>query len=304
MKLNSVAESSGVSLVGGTQMQVSDTGVYNLQFSAQIHDTGGGGGGKEIVIWLKKNGSDVPETSTKLSLSSSSPYTVAAWNFVLTMNAGEFVELYWQTNNTNIVIEKVAATGAYPDIPSLIATLTQVMYTQVGPTGPSGATGAAGPTGTGVANTVSTTGVQITATTTNPVPGARTSDQINYITIADTRKITMKLGWTAGTAGSGEYLFNLPSGVTFNTAADKNPSYTGTLWTPNVSSMSPYLIPVSGGVIQSGSWSSVMYAMPYDTNRFSLLADNNVTNSLGRLSSTWYPFSTDGLLNIAFDIWT
>jgi hypothetical protein len=51
---------------------------------------------------------------------------VAAWNFVLVMEAGDYFELAWEAADTNVVIPYVAATGNIPAIPSIIMTVTWV----------------------------------------------------------------------------------------------------------------------------------------------------------------------------------
>jgi hypothetical protein len=158
MALGVTAEANGVSIVSGKQITVGYAGVYDLQFSAQLEDTGGGGSGKTVDIWLRKNGVNVTDSNTKVTITSSTKYSVPAWNWVLTLAANDYLEIMWSTDSTAIQLSSAAAASIHPAIPSVIATLTQVMYTQLGPTGPTGPTGAIGPTGptgpTGAASTV------------------------------------------------------------------------------------------------------------------------------------------------------
>jgi len=152
MILNSTAvEASGVSMTQNgsgayTRMTFANAGTYNIQFSAQLNNRGGGGSGTTVQIWLAYNGSYVADSNTSVSVNTNSPLIVPAWNFIITVTASSYVELYWQTDNANIALEYTAAAGGLPAIPSLIATAQQVMYLTVGPTGPSG-TGPTGPTG-------------------------------------------------------------------------------------------------------------------------------------------------------------
>lgn len=157
-------EANGFTVDGGsnTQLIAAHAGTYNYQFSLQLHNTGGGGSGTKVTIWLRKNGTDVANTATDVEVNTNSPYVVPAWNFVQTLNSNDYLELIWATENTNIIIEYVppsAQTNGAPGIPSAIVTITPVMYTQLGPTGPTGpqgAQGSTGPTGpTGAASTVS-----------------------------------------------------------------------------------------------------------------------------------------------------
>lgn len=150
MRINQTAESRGIAVFGQSRITFEHAGTYDLQFSAQLHHRGGGGNGTEIDIWFVKNGTAIPDSATKLIIPKNE-YLVPAWDFLITLNAGDYLELYWRTNNTDIVLEYVSSSGSIPAIPSLIVTVMQVMYTQIGPTGPTGPTGAAstvtGPTG-------------------------------------------------------------------------------------------------------------------------------------------------------------
>ncbi len=144
--------------------------------------------------------------------------------------------------------------------------------------------------------------ITVSATTTAPTLGTRSIDKIDYRTMGDKRKISYRLGWAAGTAGSGDYLYTLPTGLSFNTASGYNPTYTGVLWSPSVNAMAPYFIPISGGIVQSGVWSNQGYLIPYSSTTFRLAFTNNNVNSFGIHSSTWLNFTAEGLLSFEFEI--
>lgn len=141
MTLNTTSEAVGISIVSNSRIVFENAGTYNIQFSAQIHHQGGGGSGDTVYIWFRLNGSDIADSNTSLTITSSSPYAVAAWNYVLTVAAGQYVELYWQTDNAHIVIEDSIAGATNPATPSLIVTAHQIMYTQLGPQGVPGLDG-------------------------------------------------------------------------------------------------------------------------------------------------------------------
>jgi hypothetical protein len=101
-------------------------GTYNIQFSAQFHHTGGGGSGTTVNIWLRQNGTNVAFSDTKMDITTNSPYVVAAWNFVITVAANDYIELIWLTNNANIKIEADPAVAPAPAIPAVILTAQQI----------------------------------------------------------------------------------------------------------------------------------------------------------------------------------
>jgi hypothetical protein len=125
MVFNTTDSSNGVSIGSPTSRLVAGfQGVYNVQFSAQLDKTSGGVG--NIYIWLRKNGTNVPNTSTTVAIQGSAARTVAAWNFITQLEPTEYVELMWATDDTSVRILAASATSVWPAIPSVIATLTQV----------------------------------------------------------------------------------------------------------------------------------------------------------------------------------
>ena len=160
--LNSAdSNNSGVSVVSGSRVTFATQGVYSLTYSiqfvntdSQIHD---------VNVWLRKNNSgsvgDVPDSDTRLSIQQKhgavDGYGLMTVNFVMKLLAGDYIEMIWATTDTQVSIQTVPAgtTPVSPVIPGVIFTATQVMYTQVGPTGlagptgPTGAQGNQGPTG-------------------------------------------------------------------------------------------------------------------------------------------------------------
>jgi len=124
---NSTEYSQGVSVVSGSRLTVLNSGVYNIQFSAQV-DRVSGSGNDIIYIWLKKNGTNVNNSATAVTVSGgvNEAKVVPAWNFVVNANANDYYELVWQSADANIQIVSEVASGNIPAIPSIIATVVQI----------------------------------------------------------------------------------------------------------------------------------------------------------------------------------
>ena len=102
---------------------VDNTATYNFQFSAQLKQSSGGT--HNIYIWPRVNGVDVADSATQVTMSGgSNDAAVAAWNFVLNLQAGDYFELMYSVDSTNITIPYVAAASPVPAIPSVILTVT------------------------------------------------------------------------------------------------------------------------------------------------------------------------------------
>ena len=108
-----------------SRIYVTNAGVYNFQFSAQLDNTSGGD--HAIYFWPRINGTiDVPDSASQVRLKGNDAEMVAAWNFFLEMAAGDYFELMYSVDNTGVRIQAIAAASPVPGIPSVILTVNQV----------------------------------------------------------------------------------------------------------------------------------------------------------------------------------
>jgi len=107
-----------------SKIYVANTGVYNFQFSAQLDKSGGSA--SAVYIWPRINGVNVPDSNTKIVIDGPNSEIVAAWNFVLVMEANDYFELAWESADTDVIIPYVAATNNRPAIPSIILSVVWV----------------------------------------------------------------------------------------------------------------------------------------------------------------------------------
>ena len=143
--------------------------------------------------------------------------------------------------------------------------------------------------------------VTISATTTAPTTGTRTIDKTVAVDNGATRRITLQLGYVGSAGGSGDYLFSLPTGITFNTNAGYNPIFTGTLYSPSFSAMAPSIIPISGVITVSGAWNQYMFVVPYSSTQYRIVIGYGGT--IAFWNSGWFSASTNTLFSGTFDIW-
>lgn len=123
MTFNSTDISKGVYIGSPTSRVYVDThNVYNIQFSAQLDKTAGGVG--LVWIWLRKNGTNIPNSTTQIRIQGNNAETVAAWNFLLEMGPGDYFELMWEVDDTSVELLAEVASAVHPAIPSVILTVT------------------------------------------------------------------------------------------------------------------------------------------------------------------------------------
>lgn len=109
-----------------TKVNITNAGVYNFQFSAQLNKNGGGGTAIDIYIWARLDGVDVPETNTRVTLQGANLYTVAAWNLMLNVTAGQYFQLMWGSTDSHAEIAYITSPALGPIVPAVILTVNQV----------------------------------------------------------------------------------------------------------------------------------------------------------------------------------
>ena len=133
--LNSAdANNNGVSVVSSSRITLANTGVYNLQISLQLSNADSSV--HDATVWLRKNGSDVSNSASLITVpakhGSNNGEIIAAWNYVMSLTAGDYVEFVWNATDTNLSIQTIAAGASptRPQSPCVIVTATQL--TQIG----------------------------------------------------------------------------------------------------------------------------------------------------------------------------
>jgi len=128
MTLNTVDYANGVSVASNSRITVVDSGIWNLQWSGQFENTDSQD--HDVRVWLKINGTVVTGSTGFFAVASKhgsvDGHALVGWNYFLSLNANDYVELWWETDNTLVTIQAYAASGNYPSTASLIATMTFV----------------------------------------------------------------------------------------------------------------------------------------------------------------------------------
>jgi hypothetical protein len=122
---------NGVTLSNSSRLNVSQAGIYNIQFSVQLVNTTNAS--VDIDIWFRKNGTNIDKSNSRFGLaprkSAGDPFhLIGAINFFVSLDTNDYVELMWRTSDVGAYIEHYAAssTPTRPSIPSVIATVTFV----------------------------------------------------------------------------------------------------------------------------------------------------------------------------------
>lgn len=117
--------SNGV-VIGGTTSQiiVPESGLY--QFSATVQLTSGNTSSKNVWVWFRKNGVDIPSSARLVTININGGYVPIALNEAVSLAANGYVELVYAANDTNVTVDNVPATAFAPAAPAVVLEVTQV----------------------------------------------------------------------------------------------------------------------------------------------------------------------------------
>jgi hypothetical protein len=128
MTLNTVDYANGVSVASNSRITVVDAGIWNLQWSGQFENTDSQD--HDVRVFIKINGTVVTGSTGFFAVASKhgsiNGHGLVGWNYFVSLDATDYVELWWETDNTQVTIQSYAAAGDYPSTASLIATMTFV----------------------------------------------------------------------------------------------------------------------------------------------------------------------------------
>lgn len=128
---NTTDYSNGVYLSNGSHINVRNYGIYNFQFSIQFKNTTNDS--QDVDLWFAKNGTNIDNSNSRFSLparkSSGDPsHLIAAMNFFLELQAGDYIQLKWRVSDIGVSIEQygVSTSPTRPTVPSAIITVNYV----------------------------------------------------------------------------------------------------------------------------------------------------------------------------------
>ena len=111
-----------------TRIKVLNQATYNIQFSFQLEHTSSTN--SEVYIWFAVNGTAIGSSTGKISLKNNGDHIVPAWNYILNLNANDYIQFFWYSSTSSVQLPYVAAQTisgvTIPSIPSAIITLQQV----------------------------------------------------------------------------------------------------------------------------------------------------------------------------------
>jgi hypothetical protein len=101
-----------------SKIEVAVSGVYNFQLSAQLKSTNASA--KDVQIWIKRGTTTIGYSGHRYTVEGSDNHMNVNWIFDIDLAAGEYIEMYWGADDTNVTMEAIAASAPYPAVASAV----------------------------------------------------------------------------------------------------------------------------------------------------------------------------------------
>lgn len=116
--------SEGVAIgVPTSRLVVTEAGLYSI--SASFTLVSGSASVKNVWLWFRINGVDVPNSAIIISLDSGTAIKSPSRGVFFLLDANDYVELMWAADSTNVTLQNNAATAFAPASPACIVTMEQ-----------------------------------------------------------------------------------------------------------------------------------------------------------------------------------
>lgn len=116
-------EDSNKTYLDSNKIYVEETGDYFFQFSTMFTKTNASSGTADM--WFRKNGSDIPNSNTRITLQGSNAEITMTVGIILDLDAGDYVQLVGSASATNTFVSHNGA-GVGPAVPGALATINLI----------------------------------------------------------------------------------------------------------------------------------------------------------------------------------
>jgi len=125
--LTNTLVSNGVTLSASpnnSRLNVVEAGYYQIDAVLQL--TSGNASDKNVYFWLRKNGSDVADSTRAITVNINGGFSPISLNYTISLAANDYIELYWAASNTNVTLDAIAASAFAPAAPSVLVNVSQL----------------------------------------------------------------------------------------------------------------------------------------------------------------------------------
>lgn len=124
VEFDTVEIANGIAFNGGsnTEIQVTDSGFYQFDVSAQVTASSNKG---ILYFWFRKNGTDIEHSTRSTTVTNGDTFNVST-TIMISLDINDYVEVMWARSASGIFLDARAATAFAPSSASVMLSVTQV----------------------------------------------------------------------------------------------------------------------------------------------------------------------------------
>jgi hypothetical protein len=107
-----------------SRLEIKRGGIYAVHHSIQA-DTSGGAA-ITIDFWIRKNGTDIAGTSSKVTVGNAADERVYSRSTLIGVSPGDYIEITWASASLSAQLSAFAAAAPYPLVPSVTVSIQYV----------------------------------------------------------------------------------------------------------------------------------------------------------------------------------
>lgn len=105
-----------VSLVDGSKLTAMVAGVYSVQVSVQLVSSSAAA--KTVYLWLSRSGTSAGYSTRVVTVTGDTTAVPVSVGYVIDLDVGEYAQVYWAADSTDIRLDAVTATAPHPGVAS------------------------------------------------------------------------------------------------------------------------------------------------------------------------------------------
>ena len=106
--------------LSGTRIYATQDTTFNVDYTYQFYNQGGGGSGDLVSVWIAKNGTSVPYSASQIHVPTNGRDVSYSGGMYVPMLSGQYIELCWATDNSSAIYAHTqGATAVVPAVPAV-----------------------------------------------------------------------------------------------------------------------------------------------------------------------------------------
>lgn len=123
---NAASFNTGITIASSTNVTVAASGIYSINASIQFANSDSAN--HTSTFWFRKDGTNIPNSASIISVPkvADGGKTLAQVTIFESLTVSSYIQLIWSVDNIAVSLDYTAASGAIPEVPSVIFNMQRI----------------------------------------------------------------------------------------------------------------------------------------------------------------------------------